>query len=67
VKLVVNAVESDVDSHTTVAEIVSGLAGPAPRGIAVAVNDDVVPRSAWPETRLRDGDRVEVLTATQGG
>jgi sulfur carrier protein len=67
VKLVVNAVESDVDPQITVASLVESLAGPAPRGVAVAVNDDVVPRSAWAATRLADGDRVDVLTATQGG
>jgi sulfur carrier protein len=67
VKLVINAVESDVDPHTTVAALVERLAGPAPRGVAVAVNDGVVPRSAWAGTCLADGDRVEVLTATQGG
>jgi sulfur carrier protein len=36
-------------------------------GIAVAVNGEVVPRSSWQETRLADGDRVEVVTAVQGG
>ena len=36
-------------------------------GIAVALNGEVVPRSSWPAARLRDGDRVEVLTAAQGG
>ena len=39
----------------------------AGRGIAVAVNGEVVPRSDWPGTPLADGDRVEVLSATQGG
>ena len=38
-----------------------------PTGVAVAVNGDVVPRHAWSETRIADGDEVEVLTATQGG
>jgi sulfur carrier protein len=37
------------------------------RGVAVAVNGEVVPRAAWAGTALRDGDRVEVLSATQGG
>ena len=37
------------------------------RGIAVALNGEVVPRSAWDVTDLRPGDRVEVLTAAQGG
>jgi sulfur carrier protein len=36
-------------------------------GIAVAVNGEVVPRSSWQATRLADGDRVEVVTAVQGG
>ncbi|WP_431044873.1 sulfur carrier protein ThiS [Streptomyces sp. P1-3] len=39
----------------------------APSGVAAAVNETVVPRSQWPTTRLGDGDRVEVLTAVQGG
>jgi sulfur carrier protein len=39
----------------------------ARRGVAVAVNGEVVPRSTWETSRLADGDAVEVLTATQGG
>ncbi|MFP8885140.1 sulfur carrier protein ThiS [Streptomyces mangrovi] len=39
----------------------------APAGVAAAVNETVVPRGQWPATRLYDGDRVEVLTAVQGG
>ncbi|AYY11634.1 sulfur carrier protein ThiS [Actinobacteria bacterium YIM 96077] len=36
-------------------------------GIAVAVNNDVIPRGSWSTTPVRAGDRVEILTATQGG
>ncbi|MFI6420706.1 sulfur carrier protein ThiS [Streptomyces sp. NPDC050842] len=39
----------------------------APSGVAAAVNEAVVPRSAWAATLLGEGDRVEVLTAVQGG
>ncbi|OII61475.1 thiamine biosynthesis protein ThiS [Streptomyces sp. CC53] len=39
----------------------------APSGVAAAVNETVVPRTEWPATELTDGDRVEVLTAVQGG
>ncbi|ACZ30488.1 thiamine biosynthesis protein ThiS [Xylanimonas cellulosilytica DSM 15894] len=39
----------------------------APRGVAVAVNDAVVPRGAWTSTVVAAGDRVEVVTAVQGG
>ncbi|NUS27751.1 MAG: sulfur carrier protein ThiS [Streptomyces sp.] len=40
---------------------------PAPSGVAAALNETVVPRAQWPTTALSDGDRVEVLTAVQGG
>ncbi|MET9656980.1 sulfur carrier protein ThiS [Streptomyces sp. NPDC006510] len=36
-------------------------------GVAAAVNETVVPRGQWSATALLDGDRVEVLTAVQGG
>ncbi|CAL9400385.1 sulfur carrier protein ThiS [Streptomyces sp. NPDC006134] len=39
----------------------------APSGVAAALNETVVPRAQWPATALSDGDRVEVLTAVQGG
>ena len=39
----------------------------ASRGIAVAVNGEVVRRAAWESTPLAEGDHVEVLTAVQGG
>lgn len=38
-----------------------------PSGVAAALNETVVPRARWAHTALRDGDRVEVLTAVQGG
>jgi len=37
------------------------------RGVAVAVDGEVVPRGQWPDTRLREGQQVEVLHAVQGG
>jgi sulfur carrier protein len=40
---------------------------PDARGVAVAVDGAVVPRGGWAATRLRDGQRVEILTAAQGG
>ncbi|GHF37983.1 sulfur carrier protein ThiS [Streptomyces sp. NRRL_ISP-5395] len=40
---------------------------PARSGVAVAVNESVVPRGRWAATTLSEGDRVEILTAVQGG
>ncbi|MGW4942770.1 sulfur carrier protein ThiS [Actinoplanes sp. NPDC004185] len=64
-KVIVNGTARDVDV-VSVEGLVEQLTA-ARRGVAVAVNGEVVPRSSWPAARLRDGDRVEVLTAAQGG
>ncbi|HEX8386579.1 MAG TPA: sulfur carrier protein ThiS [Rubricoccaceae bacterium] len=40
---------------------------PAVPGVAVALGDRVVRRADWPTTPVSDGDRVEVITAAQGG
>jgi sulfur carrier protein len=40
---------------------------PDARGVAVAVNDRVVTRASWPDHTLAEGDRVEIVRATQGG
>jgi sulfur carrier protein len=37
------------------------------RGVAVAVNGQVIPRSQHATTELTDGARVEIVTAVQGG
>ncbi|HRI62709.1 MAG TPA: sulfur carrier protein ThiS [Polyangium sp.] len=37
------------------------------KGIAVAINGTVVPRSTWAETRLADGDEIELVKIMQGG
>lgn len=52
----------------TVVSILSllDLGGDA-RGVAVAVDGEVVPRAGWATFQIREGARVEVLTAMQGG
>lgn len=37
------------------------------RGVAVALNEEVVRRQDWSDIRLHSGDRVEIVTAKQGG
>ncbi|MFD7493331.1 sulfur carrier protein ThiS [Streptomyces sp. NPDC059832] len=51
---------------TTLDTLVATLTA-ARSGVAAAVNETVVPRGQWSAAALRDGDRVEVLTAVQGG
>ena len=64
--VVVNGEPRELQRGTTVADVVA-LLGRRPQGLAVAVNEEVVPRTRWPATTLHERDRVEVLTAAAGG
>jgi sulfur carrier protein len=69
VKVTVNGEEKAVQEAISVSELLATLhgAGPDTRGIAVALNGEVVSRSRWTQSNLREGDRVEVLRAVGGG
>jgi sulfur carrier protein len=64
--VLVNGVARVLPEGATVAEAVTAVTD-RQRGVAVAVNGEVVPRSGWPGAALCDGDQIEVLTAAQGG
>jgi len=64
--IVVNGEPWQVAEPVTVATVVAHHA-PSSAGIAVARNRAVVPRSAWAETEVVDGDRIEIVTAAAGG
>jgi sulfur carrier protein len=66
VKLLVNGETTLVDDDVTVGALATSILD-RPKGVAVAVNGEVVPRSEWATTRLCNDDRVEVVTARQGG
>ena len=50
-----------------VSELMAELGHAGRRGIAVAVNGEVVPRSRWARRAIRGGDAIEVVGASQGG
>ena len=64
--VVVNGKPRTLADGMTVNDVVATLTS-SPSGCAVAVNDAVVPKAEWSGRRLEAGDRVEVLTAVQGG
>jgi sulfur carrier protein len=66
--IVVNGSPADVDDGLTVAALLAALDVPAEgRGVAVAVDAEVVPRGEWDTRVVADGAQVEVVTAVQGG
>ncbi|NGO13035.1 sulfur carrier protein ThiS [Streptomyces sp. HC44] len=62
----VNGERQEIAADTALDTLVASLTT-APSGVAAALNETVVPRAQWPSTSLSEGDRVEVLTAVQGG
>jgi sulfur carrier protein len=63
--VVVNEKPVEVDEQTTVATLLESLGFPD-RGIAVALDLSVLPRSRW-TTALSDGAQIDIVTAVQGG
>jgi sulfur carrier protein len=66
--LMVNGEPVVLAAGSTIADVVTTLLGaPATKGIAVAVNRTVVPRSAWAGTPAEAGTSIEIVTAAAGG
>jgi sulfur carrier protein len=64
----INGDRRDVPSTATVASLVELLGvAPGARGVAVALNGEVVTRGCWTETKLAEGAQIEVVAAIQGG
>lgn len=67
-RLFLNGTERELHDGTTLADLLL-LAGLPPdrTGVAVARNGEVVRRTEWAGTHLSEGDRIELVSATQGG
>lgn len=63
--VLVNERQVEIDEQTTVAALLASMGFPD-RGVAVALDSSLLPRSNW-ATTLFDGARIEVVTAVQGG
>jgi sulfur carrier protein len=63
----VNDTAREIPDGATIADLVAELGLAGRRGVAIALNDTIVHRVAWPSRQLVEGDRVLVIQATQGG
>jgi sulfur carrier protein len=66
IRVQVNGHAEELPAGTTLGQLVDRFAGRR-AGVAVAVNRQVVPRSAWDATLVVPGDQVELLGAVAGG
>lgn len=65
-KIFVNGEVQEIANDATVSDLVA-LLDLAGRRIAVEVNEDIIPKSLHAQTRLREGDRIEIVHAIGGG
>lgn len=65
--ITVNDEPRALSDAATLGALVTELGFAARKGVAIAVNGSVVPRTNWPAHALTDGDKVLVIRATQGG
>jgi sulfur carrier protein len=68
VRVVLNGERRELSADATVRQAVTASGAPSEgRGVAVALDGEVVPRGLWDEVELHEGQRVEVVQAVQGG
>ncbi len=66
-KIVLNEKTFKVAEGLSVLSFLSENNIPTPKGVALAVNDSVVPRESWEKTTLKDGNKLILISAAQGG
>ena len=62
-----NGEPRELGDAATIETAVRALGAPDGRGVAVALDGEVIPRGEWAITEIREGQQVEVLHAVQGG
>ncbi len=66
-EVTVNQQKYHLETACSVAGMLAAVLGETPKGIAVAVNQNIVPRTIWTDHMLKQGDQVMLIKATQGG
>ena len=67
-QITLNGENRNVGNGISIRDLLIDLAhDPDRRGVAVAVNAEIVVRAKWSTTRLGSGDRVDIIAAVQGG
>ena len=66
-EIIINGQSREFSEPLSVQQLLSALFPDPAKGIAVAVNQAVIPKTAWAAHPLQPHDRVMLITATQGG
>jgi sulfur carrier protein len=63
----INNEAKDIEDDTSIQHLFSAVQITSDKGIAVAINEVVIPRSEWHHKLIKNNDKVLIIKATQGG
>lgn len=66
-EIILNNQTKEIGSQHSLQYLLNNWVGEKQKGIAVAVNDTVIPKSTWEKYFLNEKDNVIIIKATQGG
>jgi sulfur carrier protein len=66
-EITLNNTPHQVTEHTTLYDIVYSQLGDKQKGVALAVNDTVIPKADWEQYPVQSNDNILIIKATQGG
>lgn len=67
IKILVNNKHHHFPSEISLLDMLQEMHMADPKGMAIAVNDEVVPKNTWNKRSLKHEDKVLIITASQGG
>ena len=66
-RIFVNGAEEELTDHHSIHSFLHLRSMVERKGIAVALNEEIIPRQQWSKTDLKDGDKLLIIQASQGG
>lgn len=66
-KILLNNIHTEITNGISVSELLGVQQIQAERGVAIAINNTVIPKATWSEYILKENDKITVIRATQGG
>ncbi len=66
-KILLNNIHTEITNGISISELLGVQQIQAERGVAIAINNTVIPKATWSEYILKENDKITVIRATQGG
>lgn len=63
----INNEPKQIDTQRTLTQLLADMQLNSSRGMAIAINNQVIPKTTWEKYNLNENDRVTIIKATQGG